>query len=314
MGKKYILVDTSYLIFRSFYAYPNLIKNNQSIGGFFGFAKTIHYLVNKFNTRNIIFTHDLPKPTWRHKIFSEYKAGRQTPPPELLQQFPIIKEWTNTITPNNLFLEGFEADDIIKTLCDVLILTDETNEVYIFSSDRDLYQLFTHSNLKFLHGDNIFDLPQFLEKYQTKPEHWVDFKTYVGDSSDNLKGVSGIGPKTAAKLISDNILFDYIFEFIQEGKNEEIERFIQKEKNANLIKNIAQNIDSIKQTRLLAGLQFVDGLDLSKINEDINLNEGLEFYKQYGFNSLIKEVSSKNDVSNGVPIKFKQEDNSEFLF
>jgi DNA polymerase I len=302
---KHILIDTSYLIFRSFFAYPHLNKGETPVGALYGFVKTIISLKQKFETENIYFALDLPTPTWRHKELEGYKAGRPELANELKIQFPIILDWIKKSTSQCISSEGFEADDIIKTMSEMIILENENDDVYIFSSDRDLYQLFVFPNVKFIQNENsLFDKDQFREKYEVEPEQWVDFKSYVGDNSDNLKGISGIGPKTASKLLQAGIDFTILNKYQQNPENtSEIIEFIKKdEKHQKLIDKILSEIEIAKQTYRLATLQFVDSINFIP-KTPINFITGIDILKQYNFTSLLKLVEGE-----------KQENLSDDLF
>ena len=247
---KVLLVDSSYLMFRSYYAYPHLSKGEVPTGAIFGFVKTIYKLVKDFEIDYIFFAKDLPKPTWRHRLYSEYKAGRKEPDEAMVKQFPLVDEWSKLITNNVLEKEGYEADDIIKTVADDLCARGEVDEVIIFSADRDLYQLFTNDKIKFAQGDKLFGQGEFVEKYGVEPSLWVDYKTLVGDASDNLIGVNGVGPKTASKILSEIGNLDKVFSD-EDTENKTI---------LSLREKIKDNKEKVFLTRKLAELSTVPGL------------------------------------------------------
>ena len=272
-----LIVDTSYLIYRSYFAYPNLTYNDIPIGAFFGFSKTIFYLINNLEIDNLIFALDLPTPTWRHKIFNEYKAGRPEIQADMVSQIPIIQNWCKEITENYLVSDGFEADDCIYTaVSQIEAKNNNKNNVYVFSSDKDLYQILIYENLKFLKLDKqeikFFGLSEFKSQYGLNPSQWVDYKALVGDNSDNLSGINGIGPKTATKILQ---------EF------ESMENFLQSEKAKQNIwfQKITENLEKFKLVQKLATLSAVPNLKIS--DNSLFLDRGLEDFKRYNFNSLV---------------------------
>ena len=113
---KTLIIDTSYLIYRSYFAYPKLTFNNQPVGAFFGFAKTIIELVRDNKPDQLVFACDTSEPTWRHKLVSDYKAGRAQIEEAMISQFPLVNDWCESISKNVFKYSGWEADDIIFSI------------------------------------------------------------------------------------------------------------------------------------------------------------------------------------------------------
>ena len=189
--KTTLIIDSSYLIFRSFFAFPNLTFNERPLGAFYGYVKTILKLINQYNPEHLFITGDLPEPTWRHKILESYKAGRPELDPNLILQFPMISEWAKQISSQYLVSSGYEADDIIYNLAEHYSNENQLNKIIIFSSDKDLYQILTKENVYFVRGDNLYGAKEFRNEFNLEPSQWVDYKAIIGDKSDNLKGCSG---------------------------------------------------------------------------------------------------------------------------
>jgi DNA polymerase I len=199
-----IIFDSSYLVFRSHFSHSHLRHEGKAMGAFFGFYKTVNSLINQYKPEYIYFAKDLPSPTWRHEMYPEYKAGRGEPDPEMIEQFPIINEWTGLVATQSLGVPRFEADDVIATLAKKLSQNPAIERIIIFSSDRDLYQLLTLDKVSFWQMDGKkFGKEEFKTKYGVEPADWVLYKALCGDPSDNIKGVDGVGPKTAEIYINN---------------------------------------------------------------------------------------------------------------
>lgn len=309
---KTLLIDTSYLIFRSYFAYPDLTTKDSSsgeevhTGAFFGFAKTVLSLIKELQPEILIFADDRPEPTWRHGVLDSYKAGRPPLEDKMLFQLPIIKNWAAQITSNYQAIPGFEADDIIKTYCEQLPDSDNYR-TYIFSSDRDLYQLLDRRDVCFLQVEKsnyqtkFFGSQDFVDKYEIQPEQWLDYKALVGDNSDNLKGVSGIGPKTATTILQKIGKLEYLLNYIDTGEVESgIADFIQDPKNFKLIQKIKDERQILDQTKYLATLQTVPGVP--KATQGFDLNKGLETFQKYSFTSLIKQLSNPKVIAQSMVV------------
>jgi DNA polymerase I len=350
---KTIVVDSSYLMYKSYFAYPNLTHEGKPVGAFFGFAKTVIELVRHYKPDQIVFACDTPKPTWRHKTMDGYKAGRAEIESDLVAQIPLIHNWSKKISQNYFAYEGWEADDVIFSIClDLLtnfktiskvelkkqssdifdLFEDESathipsfpyrfdelkieakqrdNMIRIFSSDRDLYQLFSLDNLAFINsskGDlSEFDRVNFKTKYELEPLQWLDYKALVGDGSDNLKGVEGIGPKTATaflqqvgslyaffeKLGMDKLPFVRTAGATWTGSN--LEEFLSNKKNEKLIEKLKNNYKAIVDTYILSALHPVPEAQFGLTGFD--LTAGLPDLESSGFKSLITMVKKMEPV------------------
>jgi DNA polymerase I len=288
-----IIVDTSYLIFKSFYGYPHLNTGDTPTGAFFGFVKTIVRLRKEFNTDFFIFCCDLKDKTWRHLEFEEYKGGRPLPPPALSAQFPIVVDWVKKICKNTFASSGFEADDIIKTSVDRINADNLAENIFIYSSDRDLYQIFeNNNNVSFISNNDLFDSKAFEAKYFVKPRQWVDYKSLVGDPSDNLKGVDKIGPKTAASILQQINSLDSIKEMVENNHILPImEKFSEKDfRNKNHIEKIVESWNIVVHTKKLATLVTVPNIEF---DFTADFTKGLIDLEKYKLNSVVKEI---NDI------------------
>lgn len=203
--ERLLILDSNSLMNRAFYALPPL-TNSEGIhtNAIYGFTNMLFKLKDEINPDYIVAAFDRKAPTFRHKEYEEYKAGRKKMPPELGEQFPLIKDILNLMSINIYEIDGFEADDIIGTLAKFA----ESNgiEVYIVTGDKDALQL-ASDNIKVVITKKgvsetaVYDKELFIGEYGITPKQFIDVKGLMGDKSDNIPGVPGIGEKTAFKLI-----------------------------------------------------------------------------------------------------------------
>ena len=205
------LVDGSGYIFRAYYAVQSL-SNSRGFptNALYGFARMVTKLLRDVNARYIAVTFDTSAPTFRHEMYSAYKANRLECPADLVLQLPYFRRLVEAFGLRFLEKPGVEADDIIATLA--LRLRAAGNRVVIVSGDKDLTQLVTDGiEVWDAMRDNVFDRQAVKAKFDVYPEQMLDYLALVGDSSDNVPGIKGIGPKTASKLLEhfgtlDNLL------------------------------------------------------------------------------------------------------------
>ncbi|MBR6902484.1 MAG: DNA polymerase I [Clostridia bacterium] len=217
---KLLAIDGNSIINRAFYGIRLLSnKRGQYTNAIYGFINILLKLTDEQKPDGVAVAFDLKAPTFRHKKYAEYKAGRKPMPEELRGQFPIIKEWLKLAGYTCIECEGFEADDILGTLASVA--EKSADECVIATGDRDSLQLVSENTHVLLTvtrmGQNeVTDYtPQKLfERYSLSPDGMIELKALMGDSSDNIPGVPGIGEKTATDLISRFGNIDYLYENI----------------------------------------------------------------------------------------------------
>jgi DNA polymerase I len=343
---KHLIIDTSYLIYRSHFAYPRLTSNGVATGAFFGFAKTVIALIKEYKPDTLIFALDTPKPTWRHKLKDDYKAGRPEADKDMVAQIPVVQDWCKLVTKNYFVQDGYEADDFICTACyqiiqSCILASEHKNpqddglfgggdistgkpkifepmthqqlakldinmkdQIYIFSSDRDLFQLLVYPNVYFIQnksskdGFNLFGHVEFREKYELEPIQWIDYKSLVGDGSDNLQGLPGVGPKTATNLLSqvgslhvllgqmeiDNTRY-VLGSWAHQKYETATKKYTENPKNSKLLDKIRDNVELLHQTHHLSQLEIVPGgVD---IENKFDLHKGTQLFQEYGFKSLV---------------------------
>lgn len=217
---KLLVLDGNSIINRAFYGIKLLTtKDGQYTNAVYGFINILNRLLDMENPDGVAVAFDIKKPTFRHLRYAEYKAGRKGMPDELASQMPILKEWLTLAGYTCIECEGFEADDILGTLASVCEKTG--NECVISTGDRDSLQLISDKTRVLLAATKMgkaeiinYDKTALFEKYGLSPEEMIELKALMGDSSDNIPGVAGVGEKTATDLISRYHSIDYIYENI----------------------------------------------------------------------------------------------------
>ena len=250
--KKIIITDSNSIIHRAFHALPPLTtKDGELVNVVYGFFSAFLKAVQDFNPDFIATCFDLPFPTFRHKKFKEYKANRTPTPKELYQQIPIVKRLLKILEVPVFEKKGFEADDLIGTVGELVKKHNSSIEVIVLSGDLDLLQL-VDENIKVYilkkGKDNslLYDKELVKEKYLgLSPSQLVDFRALRGDPSDNIPGVSGVGEKTTIKLLNQFQNIENLYNCLERGKNIGVnekmkEKLIQQKKKAFLSQYLAR--------------------------------------------------------------------------
>lgn len=204
--EKIVIIDGNSLMNRAFYALPPLTNSKGAhTNAVYGFTNMLLKIMNDEKPDFIAAAFDRKAPTFRHIEYAEYKAGRKKMPPELGEQFPVIKEVLKAFKIGIYEIDGFEADDIIGT---VARECEAKMDVVIYTGDRDALQLITDNvkvaiTKKGITEMDIYDEKAMLERYEVTPKQFIDVKGLMGDSSDNIPGIPGVGEKTAVKLIKE---------------------------------------------------------------------------------------------------------------
>ena len=220
-----IIIDGNSVIHRAYHALPDLLaKGKGKVNAVYGFLLVFLKAIDDFNPDYITVCFDTKPPTFRHKKFGEYKAGRKKAPQDLYDQIPMIKEILETMDVAIFEKPGFEADDLIGTIANKALQKQAVPEIHaiIVSSDFDVFQL-VNNNIKVYNlikgvkqGD-VFDAKSIKEKYGITPEQIIDFKALAGDASDNIPGATGIGKTTAIHLIQEYNSIDKIYKAVESG-------------------------------------------------------------------------------------------------
>ena len=203
---KLLVVDGNSIVNRAFYAIKLLsTKDGQFTNAIYGFMNILLKLEEECEPDSVAIAFDLKAPTFRHKMFDAYKAGRKGMPPELASQLPILKKLLSSLGYTLVEKEGFEADDILGTLSAHVKGDDRC---FVATGDRDSLQLVSDNTVVMLASTKmgkpqtvVYDKAKLMEEYGVAPEGMIEIKALMGDSSDNIPGVAGIGQKTAGDLI-----------------------------------------------------------------------------------------------------------------
>lgn len=303
--KKLVLIDGNSLINRAFYALPLLSNSNgEYSNAVYGFCNILIKLIEQEQPKYMAVAFDLGEPTFRHKLFADYKAGRKKMPDELAMQLPILKNVLKSMNIKIFEQPGVEADDLIGSLAKKF-----NTQTIIVSGDRDLFQLVDDSTSVWFTKRGITETisvtPQNIkEVYGVLASQVVDLKSLMGDSSDNIKGVTGIGEKTAKTLIEQYGSLDGVYSHIDEQKGATKQKLIDGKEDAYL-----------SQTLATINTQVALDVSLDDLTYDFPFGlEVLEFFKKYEIFSIAKRTElfadklvetqkkfvSKNDITNEV--------------
>ncbi|MFP4199298.1 MAG: DNA polymerase I [Halanaerobium sp.] len=288
--KTLFLLDGHSLTHRAFYALP-LLTNDEGeyTNAVFGFIRMLFSLTDEWNPDRMIITFDKKAPTFRHQEYEDYKGNRKEMPEELVPQISLLQQTIEKLKIPMMAKEGYEADDLLGTLSKEA--AEDGYKVYIVTGDRDALQLVSE-NVNVLYtrkgiSDLVkFDLDKVLEKYELPPKKLIDRKGLMGDSSDNIPGVPGIGKKTALKLLK---------EF---GSMEEILANIDKVSGKKRKENLHKYADQARLSYRLGKIKRdvpVD-IDFEKCRLDLyDDQEAAEQFTKLGFTSLLDRFNFKKE-------------------
>ncbi|WP_291567409.1 DNA polymerase I [Clostridium sp. UBA2485] len=292
MSKERLLIlDGNSLLYRAFYAMPAL-TNSEGIytNAVYGFTNMLFKMIEDIKPDYIVTAFDRAAPTFRHVEYDEYKAGRKKMPDELGMQFPIVKDLLKKMAINIFEIDGYEADDLIGTLS---VFAEENNiEVYIVTGDKDALQLATDNvkiviNKKGMTEKEVYDKNRMIEEFGVTPKQFIDVKGLMGDKSDNIPGVPGIGEKTAFKLIKE---YGSIENLLQN-----LENVSGKKLKENLIENSEQAIFSKKLATIITDVPVEMNLESIKSKKEYD-NKGLkELFHKLQFKSLLSKIDNINE-------------------
>ncbi|MBZ9692327.1 DNA polymerase I [Clostridium sp. M14] len=288
--KRLLILDSNSLMNRAFYALPPLTNDDGvNTNAIYGFTNMLFKMKDEINPDNIIATFDKKSPTFRHKEYSEYKAGRKKMPPELGEQFPIIKELLKYMGIKTFEIDGFEADDIIGTISK--FGEENDMEVYIVTGDKDVLQLASEKTKvvitkKGVTETAIYDYKAFMDEFEITPTQFIDVKGLMGDKSDNIPGVPGVGEKTAFKLIKEYGTLEEVLKHIPEISGKKLKE--------NLENNMEQAIFSKKLATIMREVPLDINLSDIENADEVNLTE----LKKLSKNLKLKSVLSKYDLDN----------------
>ncbi|MFN7039408.1 MAG: 5'-3' exonuclease H3TH domain-containing protein, partial [Alphaproteobacteria bacterium] len=279
-----ILIDGYGFVFRAYHAVPPLTRpDGVAVGAVYGFTSMLMKLIGEIKATHIAVIFDSGKKTFRNDLYPKYKAHRPPVPEDLIPQFSIVREAAQALNLTIIEQEGYEADDIIATLARKALSIDET--VTIVSSDKDLMQLVNHQIRMYDPvKSKIIGEKEVIEKFGVGPDKVVDVLSMIGDASDNIPGIPGIGPKGAAELINQ---FNSLEEVIK--RSSEIK---QNRKREIVENNIELALLSKKLVSLHDQVPLDFTLDCLKM-KDVDLSILINFLKAQGFKSLVTRAQNQ---------------------
>jgi len=240
---KLVLIDGNSIINRAFYALPPLTSSNGlHTNAVLGFTTMLLKVLEEEKPTHVLVAFDAGKITFRHEGYSEYKGGRQKTPPELSEQFPLLKELLQAFSISQYELTGYEADDIIGTMA--RIAEEQGKTAIVVSGDKDMLQLATEQVSVWITRKGVSEVERFTpaginEKYGIQPAQIIDLKGLMGDASDNIPGVPGVGEKTALKLLHEFGTVEGVLEHVEEIKGKLRENIEANRESASMSKQLA---------------------------------------------------------------------------
>ena len=283
--KKFLIIDGNNVMFRAYYATAamgNLMRNTKGnpTNMVYGFINIFNKVIQD-NYTHVAVAFDKGSKTRRHKMYSEYKAGRQKTPDELFLQIPYILKWLEAMNVHYYMSDDYEADDIVASIAKRFY--PSFDEIDVLSNDNDLFQLIKDKEIQLYQKQKEqvkYDKAYLFEDKGIEPIQIPDFKALIGDNSDNLPGVEGIGPVTAAKLLNQYKTLDGIYEHIDEIKGKTKERLIKDKETAYFTKDMAT---------LDPSFEFSENEDDFLVKE-FNKDELISLYQELDFHSFLKKL------------------------
>jgi len=291
--EKILVIDASSIIYRVYYALPSLkTRNGEMTNALYGFIRILLNAIDEFKPDYLASAFDLPQPTFRHKIYKEYKAQRPFMGDDLKRQIPWIREFLRLSNIPILEEPGLEADDLIATL----VHQNRDKKIYILSGDLDLLQLVSE-NCFLIHPQRgiteftIYDCNKVMEKYGIPPSKIPLYKVLVGDASDNIPGIPGIGPKKAIKILENISSLESL-------------RYKIKNFDDNIRKTIEENWEILERNINLVTLQVLPKkITLKPLDRnDFKKEEVLRFLEKFEMKSLITKIFPDLETSPQITI------------
>lgn len=296
-----LLIDGNAIMHRAYHALPPFKSaDGTPTNVVYGYLSMLYKVVADFKPDYLISCFDTPKPTFRNKIFKDYQIQRPEIDADFIVQIPLVKQALDAAGINRIEKDGFEADDLIGTITRIF----EINKfrVIILTGDKDIFQLITEnvfvaSPQLGLANIKIFDRSEVEKKLDVSPNQIIEFKALAGDPSDNYPGASGIGPKTASKLIHQFGTVENIYKNINQVESEKVKEVLKNEK------------ESVYLSKKLATIMTNVDIDLNieKLKFK-NFNKKLiDFLTQYQMNTLtkrifgVKEIEKKEEANREKP-------------
>ena len=278
--KTFYLIDGTSYIFRAFFGVRQQLSTSKGFptNALYGFINMLQKVIRDEKPDYLVVAFDSPEKTFRHKIYSDYKANRDAPPEELSKQFPYFEPLVEAYGLSSIRRPGFEADDIIGTLAKKG--TQEGLDVVIVSGDKDMMQLIssnvhmfdTMKNKKFMNKE-------VLEKFGVPPEKVIEVMGLMGDSSDHIPGVTGVGPKTAAELIQKFGSIESLYNRIDEVEKNKVKEKLERDKKNAFMSRQLVSIDTEMDLKFNSALMKPGKIDNDKLKKMFQEFEFVSFLK-----------------------------------
>ena len=286
--KKLYLVDVSSFFFRAFYAIPHLANpDGMPTNALYGVLSMTIKLLREEKPDYMAFCYDTKHGSFRNDLYSEYKANRSDMPEDLVPQVPYLKKLASVLGIPAFEQKGFEADDLIGSLSH--LGADKGVEVVIVSGDKDFAQLIGPKVTMYDTMKNVrYDVKGVEQKWGVRPEQFIDYLSLVGDSSDNIPGVKGIGPKGAVKLLTEYKTLEGIYE--------NVEGISAKGTKTKLIDGENEAYLSKELVTIATDVEIVKGLDELAL-KDMDQQETQTLLEELGFKSFLRTLLGKDGAS-----------------
>jgi len=300
--KTITIIDTFGFFFRSYFALPPLRNSDGFPTGLLtGFINLVDSLHRDHSTDYLVFALDSKGRTFRNDLYPEYKANRDAPPEDLVKQLPIAIEWIDQMGFANLSREGFEADDVITTV--TKFAKEKGMKVRIVSHDKDLYQMIEDGKVEMYDSvkKKVIDVQGCIDKFEVHPRDFINFQAIVGDASDNVPGVKGIGQKGASKLINQYHTLEAIYADIENCGTPRTQKLLLESKESAFLSRelVTMSTDVFKDVDI-ESFVFEDKNYLSCLIEEFEMFEMKQAIKK------AKVGQEETDYNNVVKSKPKE--------
>jgi len=295
--KSFLIVDGHAVLYRAFHAFPDLTDpKGRQVNALYGFARLVLRAISDFQPEYVAVAFDHHGPTFRHEQFDGYKANREAMPEALRDQVALVKDFVEILNIPRYELAGYEADDLVGTAtlqAEQLIKDDQTevDRSIVLTGDSDLLQLVTDQTRVFIPKrgkfgkDMLYGPTQVVEKYSLQPTEIPQLKALVGDSSDNIPGVPGIGPKTAAKIFAQVDTIAELYDRLE--KNDRVSELVSPKVAKTLLDFKAQAEMSLELATINRAAPMDFDLEACRLRK-YDKAAATQFCQEYAFNSLIR--------------------------
>ncbi|HEX7542545.1 MAG TPA: 5'-3' exonuclease H3TH domain-containing protein [Patescibacteria group bacterium] len=303
-----LLIDGNAIMHRAYHALPPFKSaDGTPTNVVYGYLSMLNKVVTDFKPDYLISCFDTPKPTFRNKLFKEYQSQRPKIDDSFIIQIPLVKQALDAAGINRLEKDGYEADDLIGTI--TRIFEKNNFRVIILTGDKDIFQLITDNVFVAapqlgLANVKIFDKSEVEKKLDVAPNQIIEYKALAGDPSDNYPGASGIGPKTASKLIHQFGTVENIYKNLNKVDSLKVKEILEKEKDSVFIsKKLATIMTDVEIEVDIEKLQF------KGFNKKL-----IDFLTQYQMSTLTKRIFGAKEVEKKIEKTKKEKPDQIGLF